>query len=138
MYIHSITISNYRQLSNVRLNFQKNLTVLAGPNNSGKTSLITLLNEIFNNGKMSYSYIDIPTKLSIEWVDKIISVVKPIFLSNNKEIGVTQVVTALTKDESFKQEYSIKCFEVKVRVDYCRNRRNRENHKTYSSRRFPV
>lgn len=28
MYIHSITISNYRQLSNVRLNFQKNLTVL--------------------------------------------------------------------------------------------------------------
>lgn len=48
MYIHSITISNYRQLTNVCLNFQKNLTVLAGPNNSGKTSLITLLNEMFN------------------------------------------------------------------------------------------
>ena len=118
MFIHSITISNYRQLSNVHLNFQKNLTVLAGPNNSGKTTLITLLNEIFNNGKMSYSYIDIPTKLSIEWVDKIISVVKPLFLSNDKKNGVTQVVTALTKDESFKEEYSIKCFEVKVQVDY--------------------
>lgn len=118
MYIHSITISNYRQLTNVCLNFQKNLTVLAGPNNSGKTSLITLLNEMFNNGKMSYSYLDIPTKLSIEWVDKIIPVVQSIILSNDKEIGVSQVVTAITEEDKFKQENRIQCFEVKVQVDY--------------------
>lgn len=118
MFIHSIEVSNYRQLCNIRLNFQKNLTVLAGPNNSGKTTLIALLNEIFNNGKMNFSYSDIPTNLSIEWVDRIIPIIKPIILAANKESGVAQIVMALSEEERFKQDCSIENFEVKIQVDY--------------------
>ena len=118
MFINSIAVSNYRQLSNIRLNFQESLTVLAGPNNSGKTTLITLLNEIFNNGKINYSYSDIPINLSIEWVDRIIPIIKPIILANGKESGVAQVVAALSEEEKFKQECSVKHFEVKIQVDY--------------------
>lgn len=118
MIINSIDVVNFRQLSHVRLNFQNSLTVLAGPNNSGKTTLITLLNEIFNNGKMNYSFSDIPTNLSIEWIDRIIPIIKPIILADDKESGVAQIVAALTEDERFKQDCSIKHFEVKVQVDY--------------------
>ena len=40
MFLKRIEVSNYRQLSHIELNFQNGLTVLAGPNNSGKTTLI--------------------------------------------------------------------------------------------------
>lgn len=43
MYISSIAVENFRQLDNVTLSLEKNMTVLAGPNNSGKTTLINLL-----------------------------------------------------------------------------------------------
>ena len=43
MYIKKIRIQNFRQLKDVELDMQKNTTILAGPNNSGKTSFILLL-----------------------------------------------------------------------------------------------
>ena len=47
MFLKSVQISNYRQLDNIVLDFQNDLTVLAGPNNSGKTTLISVLKGIF-------------------------------------------------------------------------------------------
>ena len=55
MFFKRIEISNYRQLSHIVLDFQKDLTVLAGPNNSGKTTLISVLKGIFNDNIMKLS-----------------------------------------------------------------------------------
>lgn len=118
MFIHSIEVSNYRQLSNIRLSFQNNLTVLAGPNNSGKTTLVSLINEIFNNSRMTYLNSDIPTNLSVDWVNQIIPVIKPIFLANCREDGVNQIVDILTADDTFRREYGMQRFEIKIQVDY--------------------
>ena len=49
MYISSIAVENFRQLDNVTLSLEKNMTVLAGPNNSGKTTLINLLKKIIKS-----------------------------------------------------------------------------------------
>ena len=43
MYINKIQIENFRQLKNTTLDLSKDYSILAGPNNSGKTTFILLL-----------------------------------------------------------------------------------------------
>ena len=73
MILKKVKIYNYRQLQKVELDLQNSLTVLAGPNNSGKTTLISVLKGMFRDKKLSFTYSDIPTNLSTSWVEKIIS-----------------------------------------------------------------
>lgn len=40
MKLKKIAITNYRQFQNVVINFDDELTILTGANNSGKTSII--------------------------------------------------------------------------------------------------
>lgn len=47
MFLKKVKVINYRQLENVELDMQDTLTVLAGPNNSGKTTLISVLKGMF-------------------------------------------------------------------------------------------
>lgn len=47
MKLKKIAITNYRQFQNAVINFDDELTILAGANNSGKTSIIELFKRIF-------------------------------------------------------------------------------------------
>ena len=78
MILKKVKIYNYRQLQKVELDLQNSLTVLAGPNNSGKTTLISVLKGMFRDKKLSFTYSDIPTNLSTSWVEKIIPVFQSI------------------------------------------------------------
>ena len=49
MILKKVKIYNYRQLQKVELDLQNSLTVLAGPNNSGKTTLISVLKGMFRD-----------------------------------------------------------------------------------------
>lgn len=60
MHLVKVKIINYRQLQNVELDLQDSLTVLAGPNNSGKTTLISVLKGMFYDKKLRFNYSDIP------------------------------------------------------------------------------
>lgn len=53
MILKKVKIYNYRQLQKVELDLQNSLTVLAGPNNSGKTTLISVLKGMFRDKKLS-------------------------------------------------------------------------------------
>ena len=55
MILKKVKITNYRQLQSVELDFQNSLTVLAGPNNSGKTTLISVLKGIFYDKKLRFN-----------------------------------------------------------------------------------
>ena len=46
MLLKKTKIYNYRQLQEVELDLQKSLTVLVGPNNSGKTTLFVALKDL--------------------------------------------------------------------------------------------
>ena len=83
MILKKVKIYNYRQLQKVELDLQNSLTVLAGPNNSGKTTLISVLKGMFRDKKLSFTYSDIPTNLSTSWVEKIIPVFQSIIPSLN-------------------------------------------------------
>lgn len=65
MILKKVKITNYRQLQNVELDMQDSLTVLAGPNNSGKTTLISVLKGMFCDKKLSFNYSDSKTTMDI-------------------------------------------------------------------------
>lgn len=49
MRVEKMIIKNYRRFKNTEISFSDNLTILAGANNSGKTSLVHLLDCVFCN-----------------------------------------------------------------------------------------
>lgn len=92
MILKKVKIYNYRQLQKVELDLQNSLTVLAGPNNSGKTTLISVLKGMFRDKKLSFTYSDIPTNLSTSWVEKIIPVFQSIMVENDKNTGISEII----------------------------------------------
>lgn len=118
MYLKRIEINQYRQLQNISLDFQRNLTVLAGPNNSGKTTLISVLKGVFFDKSFKLLYSDIPIHLSQIWLEKILPIFKEAILCDGKEIFIAKIVKELSKDNTFKDDFIIPEFRVKIRVDY--------------------
>ena len=55
MKLESIIVENYRQFDSAKLTFDEGVTILAGANNSGKTSLINLIKNIFVDEKTEYN-----------------------------------------------------------------------------------
>ena len=118
MFLKRVEISNYRQLFDVKLNFQNNLTVLAGPNNSGKTTLISVLKGIFKESKLGFSYSDIPTHLSLKWVDSTLPVFRDVMLKNQKESGTPEILKTLFVDGQIFDTYKIENFVARIEVEY--------------------
>ena len=58
MKLENIIIENYRQFDKAELSFDQGITILAGANNSGKTSLINLIRSVFVDEKNDYSVSD--------------------------------------------------------------------------------
>lgn len=74
MYIKEITIENFRQLRDVKLTLENGVTILAGPNNSGKTTLMNLLKRTLSEGTKSFSKEDISVVQLNNYYKKIIEI----------------------------------------------------------------
>lgn len=118
MILKKVKIINYRQLQNVELDLQNSLTVLAGPNNSGKTTLISVLKGMFYDKKLRFNYSDIPTNLSTAWVDKILPVFQPIMIKHDKETGIREIIKQISFNGTFVTEYVMESFQARIQVDY--------------------
>ena len=118
MILKKVKIINYRQLQNVELDLQNSLTVLAGPNNSGKTTLISVLKGMFYDKKLRFSYSDIPTNLSTAWVNKILPVFQPIMIKHDKETGIREIIKQISFNGTFATEYVMESFQARIQVDY--------------------
>lgn len=79
MHIKKIRIQNFRQLKDVELELQKNTTILAGPNNSGKTSVILLLKRILLEKNFLFLKDDINAYDKTIWSDEIYQILKSIY-----------------------------------------------------------
>lgn len=75
--IEKIKIRNYRKLKNVDIYLDENMTVIAGSNNAGKTSIVELFSKIFrkDTGK-SMSIEDIHSQARMEDIDKIKGIIR--------------------------------------------------------------
>lgn len=126
MYIRNITIQNFKQLKNVKLDLQKNTTLLAGPNNSGKTSLILLLKRILTEKSFTFKKSDLNAYDKYIWSNEIYKIIKDIHESKT-DINIDELITELSNkmfpnaiedDVSLVKDITIPELAVKFQIDY--------------------
>lgn len=119
MIIKTITVENFRQLKETSLTFDKGITILAGPNNSGKTTLVNLLKNIFNKDKARYSKEDIPATKAKEWIDEVFPIFQNELTSNGEEEGKIEKILSIIypSDENMPKKLIETCI-IKIQVDY--------------------
>lgn len=116
MYISSITVENFRQLDNVTLSFEKNMTVLAGPNNSGKTTLINLLKKIIKPEVFKFGEQDIPVMEIDKWFNSVFHIFEENM--NSKDEPEKNVANILAKIFQEDNKLIIPECRVKFKIEY--------------------
>jgi len=69
MHISKIKIRNFRLLKDTILDLKKDISLLIGKNNTGKTSFVVLLEQFFNNKKFQYTDFPISIRSEINNID---------------------------------------------------------------------
>lgn len=119
MKIVNMSVNNYRQFKHANINFDDGITVLAGANNSGKTSLITLIKNVFTKEKMEYGESDIPAINMQSWIKTVYPMFST-FFDDKKTIESVEkdlVENIIPEDESISR-ITIGITEIKVHVSY--------------------
>ena len=80
---------------------------------------------------IAFSYSDIPTCLSVEWVERISAILQTIIMSNDKEIGIETIIKTISNEGAFLDDYIIKRFEAKIQVDYIPEKDDIQNFADY-------
>jgi predicted ATP-dependent endonuclease of OLD family len=116
MYISSITVENFRQLDNVTLSLEKNMTVLAGPNNSGKTTLINLLKKIIKPEVFKFGELDIPVMEIDKWFNSVFNIFEEnMKLKDEPERNVANILNKVFPEDN---KIIIPECRVKFKIDY--------------------
>lgn len=119
MKLVEMSVSNYRQFEKADISFDDGITVLAGANNSGKTSLITLIKNVFNDEKSIYCESDIPAKNLQKWINIVYPMFEAFFTGDYsvEKIEEDLVEYILPKDE-VKPQICIDTTKMRVHVSY--------------------
>lgn len=119
MKINKIQVNNYRQLNKIELFFKEDITVLAGPNNSGKTTFISLIKGILNDNKFKYTRNDIPVSQVTKWQKAIFPVFIKCFSTNKEaEQVIKDLINEISCNGVLKPEYTIEPCEIKMQITY--------------------
>jgi len=121
MILNEVFIQNYRKFIRTSLSLTNDITLLAGANNSGKTSLIDLLVCIIETGKCTYDVSDIPVTAAKEWIDKAYPVFCGFFDKNlGKDETIKGIINRLFAIEPPNPELNllIPPTLVKFKIDY--------------------
>ncbi len=104
MKIQKITIQNFKKISSASIELSHNLQLLAGPNNSGKSSLIQgiilayqALNALYENGKIDY---EMGKQDILDIKNKIIQVENKISKYTGEKEIIFNTITKLKEDKA--------------------------------------
>ena len=119
MKIKTIEISGFRQISNATFNLEDRLTFLAGANNSGKTSLVELLNCVFNFGTEKLSGEDFSVVNTQQWVNDVYPQILNYFQEDTqKENIISNIHNLIFPNTDEKNEVIIEPIKLKFQIDY--------------------
>lgn len=119
MKIKTIQISNYRKVNDAKINMEDNMTVIAGANNSGKTSLVELFNVVFGNTKCNFCVDDIPATECQKWSDCAFSQLYTAFEAHKtKEEIVSDICEQILPSKKPEDAMLIPPITMKIQVDY--------------------
>ena len=119
MKLTKMIVKNYRQFDEAELDFDNDVTIIAGANNSGKTSLITLIKNMISSEKITYTESDIPAKNMKLWIDKVFPLFED-FYNNGKEIEQieTDLIEKILPESDDEEKILINTTEVYMQIDY--------------------
>lgn len=119
MKLENITVENYRQFEKAELNFDEGITILAGANNSGKTSLINLIKNVLIEDKGDYNVSDVPAKNINDWINWAYPVFYKFFISNKTVEAVDEdLVNMIIPKNDTELPHVIDITSVKIHVSY--------------------
>lgn len=116
MLLKEICIKNYRKFNDESFSLADGVTLLAGANNSGKTSMIHLIESVLQKGKTPFSVSDIPVHLTSIWCEKTYE----IFISylNTDDDVLTIVENIITEIFDENMDNLIPESRLRFKVDY--------------------
>lgn len=119
MKLKHIQINGFRQLHNIELDFEDNITVIAGGNNSGKTSLTEILECVFNGGQNRISRPDIPIASCDAWEKEFYAALDTILSTvTDKKERISKMLELVFPSSTEVDALIIAPVEVKIQVDY--------------------
>lgn len=119
MRIKVIHITNFRKIIDAKINMEDNITVIAGANNSGKTSLVELFNMVFGNQKGKFRKEDIPAEECHKWSGQVYPIFATAFQSGKKkEETLEDIFDQIESTEKLENALLIPPITLKVQVDY--------------------
>ncbi|MEG0266801.1 MAG: AAA family ATPase [Bacilli bacterium] len=119
MKLKKMQVSNYKQLVDTVLFFQDDITILAGPNNSGKTTLNSVMKGIFNDSKFKFTKEDIPIKQANDWQQEFFKECEKFFckFEGPNEV-IHNLMESVMEEDKFKSKFSLSPCEVKIEITY--------------------
>ena len=119
MKLVEINIMNYRQFEKADISFDDGITVLAGANNSGKTSLITLIKNVFNDEKSIYYESDIPAKNMQDWINQVYPIFESFFTGSSTSEKIEEdLVEHILPQKDEEHQICINTTRLRVHVSY--------------------
>ena len=131
MKVKSIEVSNYRKIIGAKINMEDSITVLAGANNSGKTSLVELFDSVFSKtkGKLSLNKNDFPVVSCEKWSQKAYPLFYNAFMScQNKEDTITEIREKILESDN---PVLILPITIKTQIDYDKDNDDIRNFADY-------
>lgn len=113
MKIKVVHVMNFRKIIDAEINMEDNITVIAGANNSGKTSLVELFNAVFGSQKGKFCKDDIPAEACYNWSKQVYPVFATAFQSGKKQGETLEDIFA-----QIEEAIVIPPMTLRVEVDY--------------------
>lgn len=119
MRIKAVHITNFRKIIDAEINMEDNITVIAGANNSGKTSLVELFNAVFGKQKGKFRREDIPAEECQKWSGQVYPIFATAFQSGKKKDETLEDVFVQIESTGKPEDtLLIPPITLKVQVDY--------------------
>ena len=119
MKIKSIEISGYRQIKNLKINLEDDITIIAGANNSGKTSLVELFTHIFGPSKGKLCCDDLSVINCYEWSNQIFPLLLAAFTTKtNKEEIINEIYELVFSPQDQCNTKLVQPIEIKLHIAY--------------------
>lgn len=104
MKIKTVHITNYRKIIDAKINMEDNITVIAGANNSGKTSIVELFNAVFGSQKGRLGKEDIPAEDCHKWSEQVFPVFVAAFQSGKKKAEALEEIFSFPTNCTFRED----------------------------------
>lgn len=130
MQLKKLNIKNYKRLLDVELSLENDITLITGPNNSGKTSIIEVLKFLFSENKDKIEISELNISLFNNWIDDFYECYKIILNKRKEGFELIEELTNFLNDKSL----SFKNFlpEINIEISYDKNKDNLSDIIKYS------